>query len=203
MDSRAVGGGALAVASLGVAGWQGWRRYTRVARQWVHGHQVLTHYDDRDIVKDSARNVRFAAATWPQLQTYVALEDPAPVLVQQLWDLTLLVGQRAAAREQRQQLTVAGRGVPDGTTTAAELVVRVAALDADLAQLTAQVEQRRTSLHRLASEVETFVTEQQALTRARGAIREFDGRRGGPRRRLTRVRTSPTTPPRCSAPTAT
>jgi len=70
--------------------------------------------------------------------------------------------------------------VPDGTTTAAELADRIARADADLARLTADIDQRRTHLWRLADEVAGFVTEQQALARANAMIRDVDQRRGLP-----------------------
>lgn len=109
---------------------------------------MLTHDDDRCVIEGAATNVGYTAATWPQLRTRVQLDDPAPVLVRQLWDLTLLVGQRAAAQELRQRLVAAGYGVPDGTSTAAELAGRIARADADLARLTADIDQRRTDLWR-------------------------------------------------------
>lgn len=173
-------GVAVAVAGLGVTAWQGLRRYTRVAQQWTEGHQVLTHHDDRAVIEGTAKNVRHTARAWPRLRTLVDLDDPAPLLVGQLWDLTVLVGERAAAREMRRQLQIAGYRVPDGTTTAAELADRIARTDADLARLTANIDQRRTNLWRLADEVAGFVTEQKALARANAMIREVDQRRGVP-----------------------
>jgi len=173
-------GVAVAAAGLGVTVWQALRRYTRVARQWTEGHQVLTYYDDRAVVQDAAKNVRYTAAAWPQLHAHVDLDNPAPVLAGQLWDLTLLVGERAAAREVRKKLQIAGYGVPDGTATAVELADRIARTDAGLARLTADIDQRRTHLWRLADEVAAFVTEQQALAQANAMIRDVDQRRGAP-----------------------
>jgi hypothetical protein len=92
---------AVAAAGLGITAWQGLRRYTLVARQWTEGHQVLTHHDDRAVVGGAANSVRCTTAGWPQLRVHVDLDDPAPVLVRQLWDLTVIVGERAAVREPR------------------------------------------------------------------------------------------------------
>ncbi len=103
-------GVAVAAAGLGVTAWQALHRYTRVAQQWAEGHQVLTHYDDRAVVQDAAKNVRYTATAWPQLRAHVDLDDPAATLVGQLWDLTLLVSERAAARELRKKLQFAGYG---------------------------------------------------------------------------------------------
>lgn len=80
-----------------------WRRWPW-ARQWHEGYQVLTHHDDRSVVQDAAQNVRCTAAGWPRLHAHVGLDDPTPVLVRQLWDLTQLMGDRAPARELREQL---------------------------------------------------------------------------------------------------
>jgi hypothetical protein len=173
-------GVAVVAGGLSVTVWQALRRYNRVARQWTEGHQVLAHYDDRAVVQDAAKNVRYAATAWPKLRAHVDLDDPAPMLVGQLWDLTVLVGERAAARELRERLQMAGRGVPDGTTIAVELADRIACIDADLARLTANIDQRRTHLWRLADEVARFLTEQQALAQARAMIRDVDQRRGLP-----------------------
>lgn len=173
-------GVAVAAAGLDVTVWQALRRYTRVARQWTEGHQVLTHYDDRAVVQAAAKNVRYTATAWPQLHAHVDLDDPTPVLVGQLWDLTLLVGERAAARELRKKLQMAEYGVPDGTSTAAELADRISRTDANVARLTQDIDQRRTYPWRLADEVAGFVNEQQALSRARAMIHELDQRRGLP-----------------------
>jgi hypothetical protein len=151
---------------------------SRVQELAPKGYQALTRHDDRVVVQDAAKNVRYAATAWPKLRAHVDLDDPAPVLVGQLWDLTVLVGERAAARELREKLQMAGHGVPDGTTTAAELADRITRIDADLARLTVNIDQRRTHLWRLADEVARFLTEQQALARARAMIRDVDQRRG-------------------------
>jgi hypothetical protein len=173
-------GVAVTAAGLGVTLWQALRRYTRVAHQWTEGHLVLTHYDDRAVVQDAAKNVRYTATVWPQLHVHVELDDPAPMLARRLWDLALLVGQRAATRELRQQLVAAGRGVPDGTRTAAELAKRIVRTDNDLVQLNADIDRRRANLWRLANEVSEFVTEQQALARANAMIRDVDRRHSLP-----------------------
>lgn len=173
-------GVAVAAAGLGVTAWLGWRRYTWVAEQWTEGHQVLTHYDDRDVIKRAASNVRYTATTWPQLRAHVDLDDPAPVLVGQLWDLTVLVGERASVRELLQRLQMAGHGLPEGTTTATELADRITRTETDLDRLTADIDQRRTQLWRLAKEVGAFVGEQEALARANAMIHDADQRRGLP-----------------------
>jgi hypothetical protein len=173
-------GVAIAAAGVGFTAWQGLLRYTRTARQWIEGHQVLTHYDDRAVVKGAAQNVRATAAAWPQLRAHVALDDPSPVLVRQLWDLTLLVGERATTRQLRQDLATSGVGIAAGTATALDLADRIARVDQDLTQLDADIDQRRTHLWRLADEVRAFVTEQEALARARAVIRDADRRRGIP-----------------------
>jgi hypothetical protein len=120
--------------------------------------------------------VRYTVGAWPQLRAHVDLDDPGPVLVRHLWDLTLLVSERAVARNLR--LVMSGMGVPEGTGTAAELAGRIARTDADLARLDADIEQRRTHLWRLADEIRTFVTEQEALARSRAMIRAADPSRG-------------------------
>jgi hypothetical protein len=171
-------GVAVAAAGIGVSVWQGLRRYSRVAWQWTEGHQVLTNHEDRAVIDGAARNVRYTAGAWPQLRAHVDLDDPAPVLVRQLWDLTLLVGERAAARVMRQRLVLSGVGVPEGTTTAVELADRIARAGEDLARLSADIDQRRTHLWRLADETAGFVTEQQALARANAMIRDADRHRG-------------------------
>ncbi|GLW28594.1 hypothetical protein [Actinoplanes regularis] len=171
---------AVAAAGAGVTAWQALRRYTRTAHQWTEGHQVLTHHDDRDVVRRAARNVRATAAAWPDLRAHVALDDPSPVLAAQLWDLTLLVGQRSTARQLRQNLAIAGVGVPAGSATALELADRIAGVNQDLAHLDAVIRQRQTQLWQLAHQVRAFVDEQEALARARATIRDTDQRRGGP-----------------------
>jgi hypothetical protein len=163
-------GVAVAAAGLGVTVWQTLRRYNRVARQWTERYQVLTHHDDRAVVQDAAKSVRYVATAWPRLCAHVDLDDPAPVLVGQLWELTVLVGERAAAHELRERLQMAGRGVPAGTTIVAELADRISRIDADLGQLTANIDQRRTNLWRLADEVGRFLAEQQALAQARASL---------------------------------
>jgi hypothetical protein len=173
-------GAAVAATGIGVSVWQGLRRYSRVAEQWVQGCQVLTNPHDKAAIEGAAKNVRFTTAAWPKLRAHVDLDDPGLVLVRQLWDLTLIVGERATARELRQRLALAGVGVPAGTATAAELADRIARADAAMARLDADIDQRRTHLWRLADEVDTFVTEQQALTRAAATIRDADRVRGVP-----------------------
>jgi hypothetical protein len=171
---------AVAVAGSGATAWQAVRRYTRTAQRWAEGHQVLGHYDDRDVIRRAAQNVRATTAAWPQLRSHVALDDPSPVLVTQLWELTLLVGERSAARQLRHDLTVSGVGVPAGSATALELADRIAAVDQDLAQLDADIRQRQTHLWQLAHQVRAFVDEQAALARARATIRHADQQRGIP-----------------------
>jgi hypothetical protein len=173
-------GAAVAAVGIGASVWQGLRRYGRVARQWTEGHQVLTHHDDRALVNRAADRARYIAAAWPALRVHVGLDDPAPVLVRQLWDLTLLVGERAAARDLRGRLVAAGYGVPAGTTTAAELADRIARTDDDIARLDADIEQRSVHLRRLADEVAAFVIEQEALARANAMICDADRRRDVP-----------------------
>lgn len=131
------------------------------------------------MVQAAAENVRYTATAWTRLCAHLDLDNPTPVLVGQLWDLTLLVGERAAAREVRKKLQIAGHGVPDGSSTAADLAERISRTDADLARLAADIDQRRTHLQRLA-EVAGFLTEQQALARTRATIREVDQRHGLP-----------------------
>jgi hypothetical protein len=169
---------AVAAAGVSVTAWQAVRRYTRTACQWVEGHQVLTHYDDRAVIERATRNVRATAAAWPRLRSHVALDDPSPVLVTQLWDLTLLVGERSAARQLRHDLTVSGVGVPAGSATALELADRTAVVEQDLAQLDTAIHERQTHLWQLAHQVRAFVDEQDALARARATIRDVDQRRG-------------------------
>jgi hypothetical protein len=170
----------VAIAGVGATAWQALRRYTRKAELWAGGHQVLSHYDDRDVIRRAARNVRATAVAWPRLRSHVALDDPSPVLVTQLWDLTLLVGNRSAARQLRHELTVSGVGVPAGSATALELADRIAAIEHDLTQLDADIQRRQTHLWQLAHQVRTFVDEQQALARARATIRHADHQRGLP-----------------------
>jgi hypothetical protein len=173
-------GTSVAVVGIAVSTWLGLRRYTRVAQQWTEGHQVLTHHDDRSVVTRAAERVRYVAAAWPALHAHVDLDDPSPVLVRQLWDLTLLVGERATARDLRSRLVASGYGVPAGTTTAAELADRIARVDEDLSRLDTDIGQRRAHLRRLADEVAAFVTERQALARANAMIRDADRRHGIP-----------------------
>lgn len=168
----------VAAAGVGITAWQALRRYTRTAHQWAEGHQVLTHYEDRDVIRRAAQNVRATAAAWPQLAAHVALDDPSPVLTTQLWDLTLLVGERSAARQLRQELVVAGVGVPAGTATGLDLADRIAAVDQDLSELDTAIRQRQTYLRQLAHQVREFVDEQETLARARATIRDADQRRG-------------------------
>jgi cytosine/adenosine deaminase-related metal-dependent hydrolase len=78
----------------------------------------------------------------------------------------------------RQRLVLSGVGVPEGTTTAVELADRIARAGEDLARLSADIDQRRTHLWRLADETAGFVTEQQALARANAMIRDADRHRG-------------------------
>ena len=171
---------AVAAAGVGITAWQALRRYTRIAYQWTEGHQVLTHYEDRDVVKRAAQNVRVTAAAWPKLRAHVALDDPSPVLASQLWELTLLATERSTARQLRQKLAVSGVGVPAGTATALELADRIAAVDQDLAQLNTAITSRQTHLWKLAHQVRAFVDEQEALARARATIRDADQHRGIP-----------------------
>jgi hypothetical protein len=168
----------VAFAGIGVTAWQAVRRYSRRAHQWVEGHQVLIHYDDREVIKRAARNVRATAASWPHLAVHVALDDPSPVLATQLWDLTLLVGQRAAARQLRHELVLAGAGVPAGTATALELADRIAAVDRDLTELDTAIGQRQTHLWQLAHQVRGFVDEREAVARAQATIQNVDQRCG-------------------------
>lgn len=170
----------VAVAGLGVTVWQALRRYTRTAGQWAEGHQVLTYYDDRDVIRRAAQNVRATAAAWPQLRSHVALDDPVPVLAIQLWELTRLVGRRSDARQLRQELTRAGVGVPAGSATALELTDRIVGVDQDLGQLATDIQTRQTHLWQLAHQVRAFVDEQVALARARATIRHVDQHRGLP-----------------------
>ncbi len=118
--------------------------------------------------------MRYTTAVWPQLRAHVDLDDPAPVLVRQLWDLALTVAQRAEVRDLRQRLLAAGHGVPAGSTTAADLADRIVRTDEDLARLTTDIDQRRQHLQRLTDEAAAFVTEQQALARANEMIRDAD-----------------------------
>ena len=63
--------------------------------------------------------MRATAVAWPRLRSHVALDDPSPVLVAQLWVLTMLVGERATVRQLRKDLSTSGVGVPAGTYTEA------------------------------------------------------------------------------------
>jgi hypothetical protein len=171
-------GVALAAAGVGFTAWQALHRYTRTAHRWDEGHLVLTHHDDRDVIKRAAQNVRVTAACWPKLRAHVALDDPSPVLGAQLWVLTMLVGERATVRQLRKDMSTSGVGVPAGTATALELTDRIAQVDQDLAQLDTAISQRQTHLWRLADQARAFVTEQEALARAQAAIRSADLRRG-------------------------
>jgi hypothetical protein len=171
---------AVAAAGAGATTWQALRRYARTARQWAEGHLVLGHYDDCDVIKRAAQNVRATAAAWPQLRSHVALDDPSPVLVAQLWELTLRISERAAARQLRHDLKVSGVGVPADSPTALELAERIAAVDQDLEQLEGDIRQRQTHLWQLAHQVRAFVDEQEALARARATIRHADQHRGLP-----------------------
>ncbi len=170
----------LAVGAVGVgtALWLAGRRYKRMAKQWVNGYQVLTHQDDRSALDGAADSVRAVAGSWPQLRTYVDLDEPSPVLVRHLWELTMLLGQRDAARELRTRLTSARVGVPASTSPAVELADRITSLDVEISGLDAEITQRREQLRRLAAEVQTFVSEQQALAKAVATIRESDRIRG-------------------------
>ncbi|MDG4833049.1 hypothetical protein O7627_27630 [Solwaraspora sp. WMMD1047] len=170
----------LAVATAGVAvtAWQALRRYTRTAQHWTEGHVVVGHYDDRDVIRRAAQNVRATAAAWPRLRAHVALDDPSPVLVTQLWDLALVVANRGIARHLRHELTVSGAGVPTGSATALELTDRIAAVEQDLAQLDEDIRQRQTYLWQLAHKVRAFVDEQEALARARVTIQHADQQAG-------------------------
>jgi hypothetical protein len=141
---------------------------------------VLTHYEDRDVVKRAAGNVRATAAVWPHLRAHVALDDPSPVLVTQLWELTLLVGQRSDARQLRQELAGSEVGLPAGTATARELADRIATVDQNLTALDHAIGQRQTPMRQLSTYVRYFVDEQQALARARATICHADQQRGTP-----------------------
>lgn len=170
----------VAAAGVSITAWQALRRYSRLASQWVEGHQVLTHHADRHVIKCAARNVRATAAAWPHLAPHVALDDPSPVLARQLWELTLFVSERAATRQLGQGLAVSGAKVPAGTTTARELADRIDRVEQDLLRLDADIDQRQRHLSRLAHEVSAFVTEQESLARARAMIRTADQHSGVP-----------------------
>jgi hypothetical protein len=171
---------AVAGAGFGLSVWQGLRRYTRVARQWSDGHLALTRHEDRAVIDQAVRCVRYTTGVWPRLRAVVDLDDPAPVLVRQLWDLAVTVSQRAEVRDLRQRLLAAGHGVPAGSTTAANLADRIVRTDEELARLTTDIDQRRQHLQRLTDEAAAFVTEQQALARANAMIRDADQRNGVP-----------------------
>ena len=68
---------AVTVAAGGATAWQAVRRYTRTAQRWAKGHQVLVHYEDREVIRRAAQNVRATAAAWPRLRSHVALDDPS------------------------------------------------------------------------------------------------------------------------------
>jgi hypothetical protein len=132
------------------------------------------------VIDGAARCVRRTTTAWPRLCSYVDLDDPAPVLVRQLWDLAVTVAQRAETRDLRQRLRAAAHGVPVGTATAAELADRIARTNEEFARLTTGIDQRRQHLQRLANQVGAFVTEQQALARANAMIRQIDQSHGIP-----------------------
>ena len=170
-------GAAAVVAGLGVTAWQAVRRYARTAHQWAEGHLVLTQHEDREAIKRAAQNVRVVAASWPKLRTHVALDDPSSVLVTQLWDLAVLVGQRAAARQLRRDLAASAVGIPAGSATALELADRAAQVDQALTQLDTTIDRRQSHLWQLAGTVRAFVTDQDALARARATMRDADQHR--------------------------
>ncbi|WP_089256134.1 MULTISPECIES: hypothetical protein [Asanoa] len=173
-------GTALIVAGAAVTAWQALRRYTRTAHRWAEGHQVLTRHEDRDVINRAAQNVRAIAASWPRLRTHVALDDPSPALVDQLWELTLRVSERATARQRGQDLRAAAVDVPTGSRVALELTDQMTQVDRAVARLDRAIDQRQADLWRLADHVHAFVTEQEMLARAHATTRSADQHRNVP-----------------------
>jgi hypothetical protein len=161
-------------AGIAVSGWQALRRHFRVEQTWTAGHRVLRHYEDQRAFRAAAADARFTLSQWPALCRHLPLEDPSPTLTRTLWDLAQLLVDRAAVRETRARLLQAGRGVPPTSAVGIDVAARCRQSDDALTRLNAAIEDRLQHLSRLATEVDLFVRQEQALIHARATLRDAD-----------------------------
>ena len=195
-DERSVAylGGALSVA-VGVGGWAmvtPWlgvpvglvlgalvakrylRQEARIAARWRARHRTLDHYDDKSLFSRALSAAKTILASWPHILPLVQLGVPRDELAASLWSLTGLLSNRAELRTQQQSLQRARLDLPDGAAVGRDVEDRLARVDASLAELERGIKRRVDSLEAFARECVEFIRTEQAIARAREAVRRAD-----------------------------
>jgi hypothetical protein len=161
----------------GVAAYGYWRylmRASELAEAWRNNHRVLTHHADRRAFEEARSTARQIIEAWPRVAALVGVSDPSPALARSLWDLAEVLVDRARIREKQLELQQAKLGLPEDVRVRDEVADRLAQVEGVLAEINADVARRMVSISAIAEECQRFIREQEAIARAREAVRNAD-----------------------------
>jgi hypothetical protein len=162
---------AVLLGGYGIARYS--RRKVRLAEAWRRNHVTLTD-DDARAFREALTAVRHIIGVWPRIRPLVDVSDPSPALARSLWALSEVLANRARVRSGHQRLRQAQADLPVDTRVKEQVDDRLTQTRALLAELDADVHRRMESLATIADECLQFVREQQAIARARDAVRHVD-----------------------------
>jgi type IV secretory pathway TrbD component len=160
---------------LGVAAYVRYLRHKAlIAARWEARHRTLEHYDDKSLFNRALTAAKTILASWPHIRPLVQVQVPQSALVASLWSLTGLLGSRAELRTQQESLQQAQVDLPAGAAVGQQVADRLARVEESIADLEAEINRRIESFEGLAAECVAFIQAEQAIARAREAIRRAD-----------------------------
>ncbi len=174
-EAYGLGLGVPVVLATVVAVVLGYRRRRRaLADAWRQRHRVLRRTEDTQAFSTARRACDEIIEAWPRFAGMVGVDDPGPVLARSLWTLSEVLENRAALRDQRDELARVRTDLPADTEVRREVDDRVAQLDAALAGYDARVDARLATLAELSERCRRYVREERAIARAREAVLRAD-----------------------------
>jgi hypothetical protein len=162
-----------AVALVGaVVGYR--RRAATLAESWQRNHRVLTRDEDVEAFNAARAATERIVDAWPHLGALAGTGDPGPALARSLWNLSEFLVARSALRDKHEDLVRARTDLPPGTELADEVADRLAQVAASLAAVQADIDVRLDAFEGLAERCARYLREEQAIARARAAVRGAD-----------------------------
>jgi hypothetical protein len=148
-----------------------WRRKTSLTEAWRQNHRVLTHYADTQAFKRASNAAQRVISAWPHLNNMVGVNDPSSSLGRSLWDLSKILLVRASLREKHRELSQAQVDLPTDSALAYEVSDRLKQTLASLTKIDVDINNRLRVIEDLAERCQQFIREEQAIARARKALR--------------------------------
>jgi hypothetical protein len=156
------------------------RRAASLTDAWQRDHRVLAHEEDARVFNAARDAAEAIVRSWPQLGALAGSDDPGPVLARSLWNLSGILVARAELRDQQEELARAGTDLPAGSELARDVADRRAQVEAALAAAEDDIAVRLGAFEDLAGRCEQYIREEQAVARAREAVRRADQALGDP-----------------------